>query len=156
MIEVREHNKEKMVSATELIVAGTEIILFTGKPITFKKTLELGDKESFALQIEKDLYIYLDKPARYFNHSCEPNCGLKPDLKLVSLVDINKNEELRWDYSTTMLEHNWTMKCECGKPTCRKVVGDFDKLPKALQQNYISLGIVQEFIVRMLNFGENH
>lgn len=150
MFEVKESRGEHAVFATEAIPAGIVLLKFTGRPIDYDQTLALGNKESFALQVEKDLYIYLDEPARYFNHSCEPNCGVQSDLNLITLKDIQKNEELRWDYSTTMLEHHWTMKCACHKESCRKVVADFDRLPKALQQEYIRKGIVQEFIIRLL------
>ncbi len=145
VVEIRS---QKRVCATEAISAGTELCTFTGKMIDYRATLELGSEESFALQIEKDLYLYLDEPSRYFNHSCEPNCGLTPDLKFITLRNIEKNEELRWDYSTTMLEHHWVMHCNCKRPSCRKVVGDFDKLPKGIQEKYIDLNIVQDFIVK--------
>jgi SET domain-containing protein len=150
VIEVLQKDNNRKVHATQAIEKGTEICKFTGELIDYKKTLELGNKESFALQIEKDVYIFLDEPFRYFNHSCEPNCGLTPELKLITLKDIDKNEELRYDYSTTMLEHHWTMKCECKKPNCRKIITDFDKLPKVTQKKYIDLNIVQDFIIREL------
>lgn len=150
MIFVQKGDKGKKVCATEFIKKDTVISCFEGKIIDYKKTLELGNKESFALQIDNNKYIYLDIPYRYFNHSCEPNCGLRPDLKLVALTDLEKGEELTYDYSTTMLEHHWKMECSCHKPSCRKIIADFDTLPKDLRQHYISLNIVQTFIIKAL------
>ena len=56
-------------------------------------------------------------------------------------------EEIRFDYSTTMLERAWELNCACGSPRCRGLIQDFDLLPIALQTFYLRLGIVQNFIV---------
>lgn len=142
--------KGKMVCATRLLPAGTVIGTFTGRPIHYQKTLGLGDQESFALQVGIDQYIFLDAPYRFFNHSCEPNCGLTPGLQLVSLTDIERGEELTYDYSTTMLEHHWEMECHCGKPSCRRRIADFTTLPVTLQHYYLARNIVQTFIVTFM------
>lgn len=149
--EVRESNFGKGVWALKKLEAGEELCVFSGQPVNFEETLEMGNKESFAFQVGNDLYIFLNGPYRYFNHSCEPNCGVTPDLKLVTIKHIEKNEELRWDYSTSMMEHHWTMKCKCKKETCRKVVADFITLPEKTQKYYLSKNVVQRFIVEMLN-----
>lgn len=149
--EVRQAKLGKGIWALNKIEQGEEICVFSGKPVYFEETLQLGTKESFAFQIAKELYIYLDEPARYFNHSCEPNCGVTPDLKLIALKPIQKNEELRWDYSTSMMEHHWTMRCECKKESCRKIVTDFVRLPQKDQKFYLENGVVQKFIVEILN-----
>lgn len=143
--------KNKKVVAASLINKGTRICTFTGKKIDYKETLELGDQESFAFQVACNSYIYLDPPARYFNHSCEPNCGVKPGLGLVALRNIGVGEELRWDYSTSMLEHHWTMRCLCNAPSCRHIIGDFTTLSPALQQHYTRMNIVQPFILKYIN-----
>lgn len=148
LFEVREQNGEHAVFALDTIEEGIELCTFTGKPICFEETLELGSKESFAFQVGKDLYIYLDEPYRYFNHSCDPNCGVTADQKMISLKPIAKNEELRWDYSTSMLEHHWTMKnCKCKSKNCRHVIADFTTLPKIQQRYYIDNAVVQGFIM---------
>lgn len=151
MFEVQDINGEKKIIAKNRIAKGTELCKFSGKLISYDETLTLKDKESFALQIEKDVYVYLDEPYRYFNHCCEPNCGLTPGLELITLYDIPGNEELRYDYSTTMLEHHWSMKCKCHKPSCRHVITDFDKLPKKVQEKYREWNVVQTFILDFLD-----
>lgn len=150
MIEIREGKNGKMVCTTEPIVKGAIICRFQGKPVDYLQTLELGNQESFALQIGSNAYLLLEPPYRYFNHACEPNCGLTPELELISLKNIDKDDELRYDYSTTMLERHWAMKCACGSPSCRKQIADFDTLPKATQDTYLRLGIVQDFIVKRI------
>jgi hypothetical protein len=150
MFEVQQNRFGKCVFSTQTIAEGVEIFRFTGKPMEYGETKQLGDIESFALQISPHFYLFLDEPARFFNHSCEPNCGLTPELKLISLRDIGKGEELSYDYSTTMMERDWKLSCKCNKPGCRKVIRDFDQLPKETQEFYLQHNVVQAFIVERL------
>jgi uncharacterized protein len=151
LFKITEDRLGKKIVINKELAEGEIICRFTGKPIDYQKTLNLGDKESFALQVEKDVYLYLEEPYRYFNHSCEPNCGLNEKLDLIAIQNIAKNDELCYDYSTTMLEHHWNMQCECRRESCRNIIGDFDKIPKEIQQKYIRLNIVQPFILKQLN-----
>ncbi len=155
LFSVRSHKNEKKVVADVNIPAATTLCNFNGPVIDYDITKGLGKKESYALQVGKDTYYLLDPPFRYFNHSCEPNCGLTPDLQLVSIRSIESLEELTYDYSTTMLERDWQMKCKCGKPGCRKIITDFDKLPTDLQKKYLGLNIVQEYIVKSIKITRN-
>jgi uncharacterized protein len=150
IFDVEEGRFGKRITSSEEIKKDAVITRFTGEPMTFEESKKMGETESFALQIDNHLYIYLDEPVRFFNHSCEPNCGLRPDLKLIALQDIPEGEELFFDYSTTMLERYWTMPCDCQKQTCRKIVQDFDFLPPETQQKYLKLNVVQDFIVKAL------
>ncbi len=59
-------------------------------------------------------------PARYVNHSCEPNTFVK-DFCDIAKRDIEKGEEITSDYSKVpALEMN--MKCNCGSKKCRKTI----------------------------------
>ena len=151
IIDIAEGRFGRKVYATVPLIRDTLVVRFTGKLIDFNEALRLGDKESFALQVESNTYVYLDEPARFFNHSCDPNCGVRPDLTLVALRDIAKGEELTYDYSTTMLERKWTMDCKCGTNLCRGVVRDFDLVPEERRGYYLNRGVVQDFIVRSLS-----
>jgi hypothetical protein len=152
IFEVKENRFGKCVYSTELINEGVEILRFTGKPMEYGETKQLGDTttESFALQISPNYYLFLDEPARFFNHSCQPNCGLTPELQLVALRNIEKGEELTYDYSTTMLERDWKLTCHCNKPECRMVIRDFDQLPRAKQEYYLKHNVVQAFIAEKM------
>ena len=44
------------------------------------------------LQISRQLYIDLDELSRTFNHSCDPNCGIRQESKLFALLDIKTGE----------------------------------------------------------------
>lgn len=147
MISIRESKFGKGLFASVDIPENTVVTRVTGIPLNFAATLELEEKESHTLQIGHDQYILCDPPFLYSNHSCEPNCGLAPNLEMRTLRNIKKGEELLWDYSTSMLERHWTMPCNCGSRNCRRLVTDFDLLPHELQRKYIHLNIVLPFIL---------
>jgi uncharacterized protein len=76
----------------------------------------------------------------HFNHSCEPNAGVKGQLFLVAFRDTEANEEITFDYAM-VLHHNpdaarYEMKCKCGAKNCRGIITEDDwKLPE-LQKKY--------------------
>ena len=87
----------------------------------------------------------------FFNHSCDPNAGLRIDgqkVWLIAIKNIAQGEEITWDYSTTMDEDEWEMECNCGSELCRGKVRDFKYLPTEIQRKYLNLGIVPEYIVK--------
>lgn len=137
----------KGVFAKKDISKGSSIIKIRGRKITFSDSLEFGNRESYCLQVGIDKYIIPDAPFIYCNHSCDPNAGIKNNLDLVAIKPISSGEEVRWDYSTSMLERHWTMHCRCGSPICRQLINDFDLLPRHIQQLYLNLDIVLPFIM---------
>jgi len=70
-----------------------------------------------------------------FNHSCNPNCGIINNIKMVAMRNIKSGEELVFDYALTesMIEG---FKCNCGSTNCRKIIKSTDwKIPE-LQRKY--------------------
>lgn len=122
------------------------LFYLTGRLITFDEAVSIPQGE-YSVQIGIDRYVDPWSPARYLNHSCTPNAGFVDEVRLISLGHIAAGEEIRFDYSTTMLERCWELDCSCQSPRCRGRIQDFDLLPTALQTHYLRLGIVQEFIV---------
>lgn len=147
LISIRDSKTGKGLFATEHIPKSTVLLTITGRPVTFRESAAMGESQSYCLQVGDEEYIIPDMPFRMSNHSCEPNCGINNNLEFFSLTDIKKDEELLWDYSTSMLERYWTMECHCGSSVCRKIITDFDLIPPALQLRYISLEIVMPFIL---------
>lgn len=142
---------------TKNLAADTILCTVTGPLLTFQETLALNERESHCLQIDSDQYILCDPPFLYSNHSCEPNCALNAQLQLFALRDIAHDEELFWDYSTSMLERHWTMMCSCGSLRCRKLITDFDLLPEDLQTTYLRQGMVLPFIAAQVQtFSKAH
>lgn len=134
------------VFAHRKISAGQLIHRFSGRLLTRDEVIVRGEMTMNPLQISPILYVDLRFPGVMFNHSCNPNAGIRNDIFLHALRPIEKHEEIRFDYSTTMNERYETMNCACGHHSCRKIVGDFEVLPVPVRRRYLRLRVVQSFI----------
>jgi hypothetical protein len=132
--------------AAEPIAAGTLILQFSGPELTLNEVRALGPAAANALQVGIDRYLYLDEPGRMVNHSCSPNAVVRNDTALFAIRDIAPDEEIRFDYSTTISD-GWTMACTCGSPDCRGLVVAFQLLPERLRRQYAVMDQVQRFIL---------
>jgi hypothetical protein len=150
----------KCVHAGQAFDVGERVIEFTG-PVYEKNELprELDEVTDRFLQIEHNFFM---GPSHgiddLINHSCNPNCGLtftRDGVHLVALRRIERGEELSWDYSTTSLDHGWSMDCLCKAPNCRGLVGDFRWIPETTQWRYRKLGILPNYIVDVMDAGKN-
>jgi hypothetical protein len=147
-MSVRECGLGRGLFADQSYKAGDVILRFEGRTVPAQVVAAMGDEQCYMIQIGRDLYFEPEAPGRYTNHSCTPNAAIKDDYVLVALSDIHADEQICFDYSTTMSEDNWTMECRCGSPNCRGVIKDFAELPTDLQHRYLGLGVVQSFIVQ--------
>jgi len=102
------------------------------------------------LQIGKRTYIDLDALSRTFNHSCDPNAGIRKNSELFALRDIKKGEEITFDYSVTIAPTKWHMKCKCGLKNCRKILGDVLSISKKQLKKYKELGALQKYMKPLL------
>uniref|UniRef100_A0A1I8H1V6 Histone-lysine N-methyltransferase n=1 Tax=Macrostomum lignano TaxID=282301 RepID=A0A1I8H1V6_9PLAT len=66
-------------------------------------------------------------PARYINHSCQPNCSAEVvdvdrGRKIIILANrrVEKGEELTYDYKFDFEDSGSKIPCLCGAPHCRK------------------------------------
>ena len=95
-----------------------------------------------------------DAPGRFLNHSCEPNAGIRKtsnQLFLFAAQSIGAGEEIAFDYSTTLGDDDiWTMRCNCGRKSCRRRIRRFGSLSATLQRRYIERGLVPGYIVKTL------
>lgn len=150
-IEIKKSINGQGVFALEKINKDERIILFKGK------ILKSGGLP-FPYNSVEDKYVQVG-PNDYmgpsggaddlFNHSCDPNSGLKFGRKiaLYAIRDILPGEEITWDYSTTMDEKDWEMKCCCGAKICRKTIKDFRLLPKHLKNKYKKFKIIPPYLL---------
>lgn len=147
---LKESSNGKGVFANEFINKGEQILTFNGKLFSRE---QLPNPYEVAVdhfvQIGRDLYMGpsggLDD---FVNHSCDPNSGIvftKGALFLIAIRDIIVDEEICWDYSTS-IDDDWTLKCNCHCKECRCVIGRFTDLPAEIQQKYIQLGITPDFV----------
>jgi hypothetical protein len=95
-----------------------------------------------------------DHPGRYLNHSCEPNAAIlkiNHQILVVAAAPIDPGDEVVFDYSTSIGDDDvWTMRCNCGEPTCRGRIKRFGSLPRALQERYLAAGLVPKYIIATL------
>jgi SET domain-containing protein len=64
--------------------------------------------------------VLQDSPAKYVNHSCEPNTFVRGFCD-IALRGIKKGEEITSDYSNS-IEPGTEMKCSCGSSKCRGII----------------------------------
>jgi len=132
--------------AVRPIRAGETILPLRGPRYRRDDPIHDSERGANLLQTGYRTYVLLEPPAVFANHSCDPNAGVVDSRRLVALRDIAAGREIRFDYSTTMDENYWTMRCRCGAPGCRGTIGDFKALPPEVRQRYLDLGVVPRFI----------
>lgn len=79
--------------------------------------------------------------AELFNHSCEPNVGVRGQILVVARRAIQAGEELTFDYDTTEVAAT-PFTCRCGTPSCRGTIdGSAWRSPDFVRRNrpYLSL-----------------
>jgi hypothetical protein len=95
-----------------------------------------------------------DEAGRFLNHSCEPNAGIRKrnnQLFLFAARSIASGEEIAIDYSTILGDDDiWTMRCNCGRTSCRRKIRRFGSLPVELKRQYLRQGLVPRYIVNTL------
>ena len=118
------------------LATGERIVEYTGQRITKAESqvrCAAGNHFIFSLDDEWDLDgDQPDNPARFVNHSCEPNCELfyweadpgtteEERLWLQTIRPIQAGEELLIDYSWPA---DAAIPCRCGTATCRGWIVD--------------------------------
>lgn len=152
-LEVRPTRFGKGVFARKEFQPGEKILQFKGRIYTKTEYLsKVNPEKCHYMQIGEETFLGpTTSPDNFVNHCCEPNAGLKVHNGKAFLVAINKitsDQEITFDYSTSMAEDHWEMDCACGVPSCRSRVRDFKYIPKEVQVKYLQLGIVPDFVIR--------
>ena len=106
------------------IAAGTRVIEYAGERITKSESLlrcELNNEYIFSLDDTHDLDGNVPwNPARFLNHSCEPNCEVEPDAGRVWIVarrNIRAGEEITFNYGYDLEDYR-EHPCHCGASDC--------------------------------------
>lgn len=113
--------------------------------------ISLSDEKKFpakyrdsGIQISENLVMSsLDRKeiTDCFNHSCEPNSGIKGQIFLVAMRNIKTEEQVTFDYAMCLSNNKkekffYKTKCLCGSKKCRVfITGDDWKIPE-LQKKY--------------------
>jgi len=117
-------------------VSADEIVAVWGGYIVDMEQLETlpHEVQQHSVQIEEGLYLATiggAETADFINHSCDPNLGLRGQITLVALRDIEVGEEVCFDYAMTDCTPYDEFECHCSTAACRGTVrGDDWQLPE--------------------------
>ena len=140
------HNKG--VFARKDIPKGTRIIEYIGEKVTnaegerradivldkSKRSKTTGAVYLFELNKRYDIDGYVPyNTARYINHSCDPNCEteiIQGKIWIIAIKDIQKGEELNYNYGYAFDEDFEEHPCLCGTDRCVGYILDEDDWSK--------------------------
>ncbi len=94
------------------------------------------------IQVDRDLHVLPPPPLQFFNHSCEPNCGLilrngVDEMVVHVLRPIEPGEEMTLDYNTFEYEVQFLNgPCLCQAPKCRGSVRGYKTMPRDVRKAY--------------------
>jgi SET domain-containing protein len=92
-----------------------------GKVISKAQTRLLSDEERrYIDKLGENEFEIVEFPARYVNHSCDPNIEEKERTGYAAR-DIKKGDELSVDYDKVVYL-TVPFHCWCGSPKCRKMI----------------------------------
>ncbi|MEK7567350.1 MAG: SET domain-containing protein [Patescibacteria group bacterium] len=122
-IEIRKSEIEgKGVFAARNIEKGEHVYSYpSGKIIGASDILRIPENDKRYLdKIGDGKFEIIEPPARYVNHSCNPNIEEK-DRKAFALRDIKRGEEITIDYDKIAYIEK-PFKCQCDSKNCRRLV----------------------------------
>ena len=106
------------------IAAGTWVVEYGGEIISKGESLrrcEAGNEFIFSLDDEWDLDGSVPgNPARFLNHSCEPNCEterIEERIWIIAIRNILAGEELTFNYGYSLEDYR-EHHCGCGAAGC--------------------------------------
>lgn len=140
----------KGVFARKDIPKGTKIIEYLGNIVSSKEGEKIAEEQYnkskktgsgavyiFELNKKQDIDGNVSwNPARFINHSCDPNCKYKiidNHIWIISIKNIKKGEELNYNYGYDLNDYK-EHPCLCGSSSCKGyIIGKrywkkFDKL----------------------------
>lgn len=139
--------RESPIHGTGLFAVGPfasgEVVCVKGGYVFDRERLDSmpGWFRAAEIQVADDLFIGpLEEEERagsmiFSNHSCEPNIGVRGQIVFVAMRDIEAGEELTHDWATTD-DDDYTLACNCGAATCRKILTGKDWRKEELQEKY--------------------
>ncbi|HTI73293.1 MAG TPA: SET domain-containing protein-lysine N-methyltransferase [Candidatus Limnocylindria bacterium] len=110
--------------STRPILRGERVVAYLGEPISKAESAarcQGGNPFIFYLDELRDIDGAVDwNPAKYLNHSCDPNCEaalIADGIWLLARRRISIGEELTFDYGYDLTEWR-SYPCRCGAARC--------------------------------------
>jgi hypothetical protein len=120
----------KCLVATSFLPTGVIVQELKG-PI-YSWNLVSEEEICYAILIEHNKWMIIQTDARYINHSCDPNCVIDNELRLITVRPVNKGEELTINYHIVyegedpgFWDPRWSFKCCCGAKNCQGIIDKY-------------------------------
>lgn len=127
-IALSRNSKGVCVVAVEDLEPGAVVERFDGPEVPYD---QVPDEEvGYVISFRAYLWVIPRTPARYLNHSCDPNCQVRPTREVVTLRRVARGEELTISYDWADLadyrahpdhyfwDPRWTFECHCRSGRC--------------------------------------
>ena len=142
--------------ATEPITAGTVVSRLGGRLVdtaTMHRLIEDSETYVDTIVVDDDLHLVLSpgNDNRFGNHACDPNLGWADEYSLVTLRDIQTDEELLVDYAMSTTDPAFILRCHCASYRCRQMVEGSDWRIPQLQRRYAGHWV--PYIQRLIDAG---
>jgi uncharacterized protein len=133
--------KGRAVVSDQPIKAGEFVAMIGGQALTLAEALLMPqDEQSQCLQVDDNHVLWIsgfkETLADWINHSCDPNTGFDGQITLVAMRDIQKGEEICFDYAMSDGSPIDEFTCSCGTPQCRGQLSGNDWMRPDLQARY--------------------
>lgn len=126
LFSLKPSSKGMAIFSNQVINKNEVLTKFDGPVLSLDEVPD--DDLPYVLRFSSDEFLIPQAPARFFNHSCNPNCEIADDYSIITKRNIDKNEELTISYNLASIEeqiswgflwHNrWTFRCRCDSRYC--------------------------------------
>lgn len=110
--------------ALKAIPAGTRLLEYVGERISKAESLKRCEADNvfiFTVTDEWDIDGSVDwNPARFLNHSCEPNCDAEQQDERIWIIarrELEPGEEITFNYGYDLVDYK-DYPCACGSARC--------------------------------------
>lgn len=132
--EVRQCSYGKCLVATMDLPPGTVVEKFEGQVIPNEQVPEHCVRH---VLVWDESYVLLpDTPARFANHSCDPNSYVNECSEIVTERPVKRGEEITFSYNWIYegradgyWDRRWSFQCKCGSLHCQGTINKYVPRP---------------------------